>query len=124
MSKLEALLLVKQEKEIQMKMLLTRGESVLRNTSPEGAPAIQDQLQDLKDSWASLLSSCIHCKSQLEGALSKWTGYQDDVRQFSSWMDGIEERLNEAERQYNELRDKIAAQSKAKLLNEEVVSHG
>ncbi|XP_063773938.1 nesprin-1 isoform X14 [Pseudophryne corroboree] len=124
MSKLETLLLVKQDKEIQMKMILTRGESVLRNTSPEGTLAIQNQLQELKDSWASLLSSCIQCKSQLEGALSKWTSYQDDVRQFSSWMDRVEERLNDSEKQYNELKDKIAAQSKANLLNEEVLSHG
>ncbi|XP_075718991.1 nesprin-1 isoform X3 [Rhinoderma darwinii] len=123
LSKLETLLLVKQDKEIQMKMILTRGESVLRNTSPDGDPAIQQQLKDLKDSWASLLSSCIKCKSQLEGALSKWTSYQDDVRQFSCWMDRVEERLNEPERHYNELRDKISAQSKAKLLNEEILSH-
>ncbi|KAM9316746.1 nesprin-1-like [Gastrophryne carolinensis] len=124
MSKLEVLFLVKQENEIQMKMILTRGESVLQNTSPEGAPAIQNQLQDLKDSWTSLLTSYIQCKSQLEGALSKWTGYQDDVRQFSSWMDGVEERLKDFGKQYNKVRDKISSQSKIKLLNEEVISNG
>lgn len=67
MLKLEALLSVKQEKEIQMKMIVTRGESVLQNTSPEGIPAIQQQLQSVKDMWASLLSAAIRCKSQLEG---------------------------------------------------------
>ncbi|KAB1275410.1 Nesprin-1 [Camelus dromedarius] len=123
MLKLEALLSVKQEKEIQMKMIVTRGESVLQNTSPEGVPAIQQQLQSVKDMWASLLSAGIRCKSQLEGALSKWTSYQDDVRQFSSWMDSVEASLNESERQYAELREKMAALGKAKLLNEEVLSH-
>lgn len=53
---------MKQEKEIQMKMVLTRGESVLQNTSLEGVPVIEQQLQTLKDSWASLLSACIQCK--------------------------------------------------------------
>ncbi|XP_062428373.1 nesprin-1 isoform X2 [Rhea pennata] len=123
MLKLEGLLAVKQEKEIQMKMVLTRGESVLQNTSPEGVPVIERQLQTLKDSWASLLSACIQCKSQLEGALSKWTSYQDDVRQFSSWMDKVEANMNASERQYAELREKAAALSKAKLLSEEVLSH-
>lgn len=53
---------MKQEKEIQMKMIVTRGESVLQNTSPEGIPAIQQQLASVKDMWASLLSAAIHCK--------------------------------------------------------------
>ncbi|KAB0392836.1 hypothetical protein E2I00_007090, partial [Balaenoptera physalus] len=204
MLKLEALLSVKQEKEIQMKMIVTRGESVLQNTSAEGIPAIQQQLQSVKDMWASLLSAAIHCKrlvklkgccepwlrkaslraslrpsccsvaavlleaifsrdagkahfswafagdtphppaktrpgDQLEGALSKWTSYQDDVRQFSSWMDSVEASLNESERPCAEVREKTAALGKAKqltsslvsisrylhikLLNEEVLSH-
>ncbi|KAM4679142.1 nesprin-1 isoform 5-T6 [Amazona ochrocephala] len=123
MLKLEGLLAVKQEKEIQMKIILTRGESVLQNTSLEGVPVIERQLQTLKDNWASLLSACIQCKSQLEGALSKWTNYQDDVRQFSSWMDKVEASMNASEMQYAELREKTAALSKAKLLNEEVLSH-
>ncbi|XP_029412846.1 nesprin-1-like isoform X2 [Nannospalax galili] len=38
MLKLEALLSVKQEKEIQMKMIVSRGEYVLQNTAPEGMP--------------------------------------------------------------------------------------
>lgn len=53
--------------------------------------------------------------SQLEGALSKWTSYQDDVRQFSSWMDSVEASLNESERQYAELREKTASLGKAKV---------
>lgn len=53
--------------------------------------------------------------SQLEGALSKWTSYQDDVRQFSSWMDSVEASVNESERQCAELRDKTAALGKAKV---------
>ncbi|XP_009975913.1 PREDICTED: nesprin-1-like, partial [Tauraco erythrolophus] len=123
MLKLEGLLAVKQEKEIQMKMILTRGESVLQNTSLEGVPVIERQLQTLKDSWASLLSACIQCKSQLEGALSQWTSYQDDVRQFSGWMDKVEASMNASERQYAELREKTSALSKAKLLSEEVLSY-
>lgn len=58
----QGLLSVKQEKEIQMKMVLTRGESVLQNTSHEGMPVIEQHLKTLKDNWASLLSACIHCK--------------------------------------------------------------
>ncbi|XP_016071417.1 PREDICTED: nesprin-1 [Miniopterus natalensis] len=123
MLKLEALLSVKQEKEIQLKMIVTRGESVLQSTAPEGIPALQQQLQSVKDMWASLLSAVIRCKSQLEGALSKWTSYQDDVRQFSGWMDGVEAGLNEWERPCAELRGKTAALGKAKLLTEEVLSH-
>ncbi|RMC12933.1 hypothetical protein DUI87_10460 [Hirundo rustica rustica] len=123
MLKLEGLLAVKQEKEVQMKIVLTRGESVLQNTSLEGVPVIEGQLQNLKDSWASLLSACIQCKSQLEGALSKWTSYQEDVNQFSRWMEKVEASMNASDRHYAELREKTAALSKAKLLNEEVLSH-
>ncbi|GCB70645.1 hypothetical protein scyTo_0005735, partial [Scyliorhinus torazame] len=63
MAKVEALLALRQEKEIQLKMVLTRGESVLRSTSPEGTPTIHKQMDDLKDSWDSLLSFSIQCKS-------------------------------------------------------------
>lgn len=53
--------------------------------------------------------------SQLEGALSKWTSYQEDVNQFSRWMDKVETSMNASERQYAELREKTAALSKAKV---------
>lgn len=58
----QALLSARQEREIQLKMLLTRGEAVQRNTSAEGVPVIRKQIQDLKDSWDSLLSASIQCK--------------------------------------------------------------
>lgn len=61
-SYLQALLAARQEREIQLKMLLTRGEAVQRNTSAEGVPVIRKQIQDLKDSWDSLLSASIQCK--------------------------------------------------------------
>lgn len=62
---MQALLAARQEREIQLKMLLTRGEAVQRNTSAEGVPVVRKQIQDLKDSWDSLLSSCIRCKRSL-----------------------------------------------------------
>lgn len=58
----QALLTARQEKEIQLKMLTTRGESVQRNTSAEGVPVVQKHIQDLKDSWDALLSASIQCK--------------------------------------------------------------
>lgn len=58
----QALLTARQEKEIQLKMLVTRGESVRRNTSTEGVPLICKQIEDLKDSWDNLLSAAIQCK--------------------------------------------------------------
>ncbi|XP_061559702.1 nesprin-1 isoform X16 [Phycodurus eques] len=123
MLQLEALLAARQEREIQLKMLLTRGEAVQRNTSAEGVPVIRKQIQDLKDSWDSLLSASIKCKSQLEGALSQWTSYQEDVGQFVLWMDRVDETLSCSHRQYSEMRDKTANLGKTKLLYEEVLSH-
>ncbi|XP_028253699.1 nesprin-1 [Parambassis ranga] len=123
MLQLEALLAARQEREIQLKMLLTRGEAVQRNTSAEGVPVIRKQIQDLKDSWDSLLSASIQCKSQLEGSLSQWTSYQEDVSQFVQWMDRVEETLSCSDRQYSEMRDKTANLGKTKLLYEEVLSH-
>lgn len=67
---MQALLAARQEREIQLKMLLTRGEAVQRNTSAEGVPVIRKQIQDLKDSWDSLLSSCIRCKRWSSSSLS------------------------------------------------------
>ncbi|XP_073726049.1 nesprin-1 isoform X5 [Misgurnus anguillicaudatus] len=123
MIKLEALLTARQEKEIQLKMLLTRGESVQRNTSAEGVQLVRQQIEDLRDSWDGLLSASIQCKSQLEGALSQWTSYQEDVRQFLSWMETVEETLNSTDKQCSEMRDKTTNLGKAKLLYEDVVSH-
>uniref|UniRef100_A0A672NJW8 Nesprin-1-like n=1 Tax=Sinocyclocheilus grahami TaxID=75366 RepID=A0A672NJW8_SINGR len=116
MIKLEALLTARQEKEIQLKMLVTRGESVQRNTSAEGVPLVRQQIEDLKDSWDGLLSASIQCKSQLEGALSQWTSYQEDVHQFVSWMEMVEETLNSADKQCSEMRDKTTNLGKAKVL--------
>lgn len=59
---LQTLLAACQGREIQLKMLITRGESVQRNTSAEGVPVFRKQIQDLKDSWESLLSTSIQCK--------------------------------------------------------------
>ncbi|XP_042156778.1 nesprin-1 isoform X2 [Oncorhynchus tshawytscha] len=123
MIQLEALLAARQEREIQLKMLLTRGEAVQRNTSAEGVPVVRKQIQDLKDSWDSLLSASIQCKSQLEGALSQWTSYQEDVGQFIMWMERVETTLGCSDRQYSEMRDKTANLGKTKLLYEEVLSH-
>lgn len=58
----QALLAARQEREIQLKMLITRGEAVQRNTSAEGVPVVRKQIQDLKDSWDLLLSASIQCK--------------------------------------------------------------
>nr|XP_057913481.1 nesprin-1 isoform X6 [Doryrhamphus excisus] len=123
MIKLEALLTARQEKEIQLKMLITRGEAVQRNTSANGVAVVQEQIQELKDSWDGLLSACIQCKSQLEGSLSQWTSYQEDVQQFVSWLEHVEENLDPADKQCPEMRDKTANVSRAKLLYEEVLSH-
>ncbi|KAK6304736.1 hypothetical protein J4Q44_G00253220 [Coregonus suidteri] len=123
MIKLEALLTARQEKEIQLKMLVTRGESVQRNTSVEGIPVVRKHIQDLKGSWDALLSASIQCKSQLEGALSQWTSYQEDVRQFVGWVERVEESLDPTDKQCSEMRDKTANLGKAKLLYEEVLSH-
>ncbi|XP_052352542.1 nesprin-1-like isoform X4 [Oncorhynchus keta] len=123
MIKLEALLTARQEKEIQLKMLVTRGESVQRNTSVEGVPVVCKNIQDLKDSWDTLLSASIQCKSQLEGALSQWTSYQEDVCQFVGWVERVEESLDPRDKQCSEMRDKAANLGKAKLLYEEVLSH-
>ncbi|KAJ4921305.1 hypothetical protein JOQ06_000785, partial [Pogonophryne albipinna] len=121
--KLEALLSARQEKEIQLKMLITRGESVQRNTSAEGVPVLQENLRELKESWDHLLCASIHCKSQLEGSLSQWTSYQEDVQQFVSWVERVEDSLDPADKLCPEMRDKTANLSKAKLLHEEVLSH-
>ncbi|XP_048062412.1 nesprin-1 isoform X1 [Megalobrama amblycephala] len=123
MGQLEALLTACQGREIQLKMLITRGESVQRNTSAEGVPVVRKQIQDLKDSWESLLSTSIQCKSQLEGALSHWTSYQEDVSQFECWMERVEESLGNSDKHYAEMRDKTANLGRAKLLYEEVLSH-
>lgn len=58
----QALLMAWQEREIQLKMLIGRGESVQKNTSPAGVPLLRQQIQELKDSWDALLSASIQCK--------------------------------------------------------------
>lgn len=58
-----------------------------------------------------------YCHSQLEGALSQWTSYQEDVGQFMQWMDRVEETLSCSDRQYSEMRDKTANLGKTKVSN-------
>lgn len=58
---------------------------------------------------------CLGLNSRLEGALSQWTSYQEDVRQFVSWMETVEETLNSADKQCSEMRDKTANLGKAKV---------
>ena len=58
---------------------------------------------------------CVH--SQLEGALSQWTSYQEDVGQFTLWMERVEETLGCSDRPYSEMRDKTANLGKTKVLD-------
>lgn len=53
--------------------------------------------------------------SQLEGSLSQWTSYQEDVCQFVSWVERVEESLDPSDKQCPEMRDKTANLSKAKV---------
>lgn len=55
------------------------------------------------------------CNSQLEGALSRWTSYQEDVGQFVLWMDRVEETLSCSDRQFSEMRDKTANLGRTKV---------
>ncbi|XP_031437144.1 nesprin-1-like [Clupea harengus] len=123
MSQLEELVAARAGKEIELKMLITRGECVQRNTSAEGVPVLRKQMQDLKDAWDSLLATCISCKSGLEGALVQWTSCQEDEGMFSSWLDGVETRVAQSGRQHPEMRDKTGNLGRAKILYEEVLSH-
>lgn len=54
--------------------------------------------------------------SQLEGSLSQWTSYQEDVRQFLAWIEDVEESLDVTDKQCPEMRDKTANLSKTKVL--------
>ena len=54
--------------------------------------------------------------SQLEGSLSQWTSYQEDVHQFVAWVERVEESLDPTDKQCPEMRDKTANLSKAKVL--------
>lgn len=58
---------------------------------------------------------CVCECSQLEGALSQWTSYQDDVRQFMGWMEAVEVALGSTDKQYSEMRDKTANLGRAKV---------
>lgn len=55
-------------------------------------------------------------RSQLEGSLSQWTSYQEDVHQFVGWVEHVEENLDSTDKQCPEMRDKTANLSKAKVL--------
>lgn len=71
-------------------MIVTRGESVLQNTSPEGIPAIQQQLASVKDMWASLLSAAIRCKR-----LVKLKGYCQVIAERSiEWLGNTLSRVS------------------------------
>lgn len=59
-----------------------------------------------------LFMYCIY--SQLEGALSHWTSYQEDVSQFECWMERVEESLGNSDKHYAEMRDKTANLGRAK----------
>lgn len=63
------------------------------------------------------------CNSQLEGALSRWTSYQEDVGQFVLWMDRVEQTLSCSERQFSEMRDKTANLGKTKVLHSVESTH-
>ena len=53
--------------------------------------------------------------SQLEGSLSQWTSYQEDVQQFVAWIEQVEESLESGTKPCSEMRDKSANLGKAKV---------
>lgn len=65
-----------------------------------------------------ILSLCVCCVcSQLEGALSHWTSYQEDVSQFVGWLERVEESLGNSDKHYTEMREKTANLRQAKVLH-------
>lgn len=54
-------------------------------------------------------------RSQLEGALSHWTSYQEDVSQFEGWLERVEESLENSDKHYTEMREKTANLRQAKV---------
>lgn len=69
-----------------------------------------------------VLTSLCPRNSQLEGALSQWTSYQEDVGQFMLWMDRVEETLSCSDRQYSEMRDKTANLGKTKVSHQQIMA--
>ena len=53
--------------------------------------------------------------SQLEGSLSQWTSYQEDVHQFVAWIEHVEESLESGTKPCSEMREKSANLGKAKV---------
>ena len=53
--------------------------------------------------------------SQLEGSLSQWTSYQEDIHQFVVWIEHVEESLESGTKPCSEMRDKSANLGKTKV---------
>uniref|UniRef100_A0A8C4NMC0 Uncharacterized protein n=1 Tax=Eptatretus burgeri TaxID=7764 RepID=A0A8C4NMC0_EPTBU len=112
--KWKAMLALRLEKEIQLQVVMSRGDAVMRNTSSEGVPVIHNQLQQLRQAWDTLMFSGIQCKSQLESCQSQWESYQENVTQFNSWLKEMHNSLASQEHSCPELADKLGTLARAK----------
>ncbi|TSR99415.1 Nesprin-1 [Bagarius yarrelli] len=96
MSQLEELLAARQEREIQLKMLITRGEAVQRNTSAEGVHVL---LYEEVLSHSSLLQTIATKGSNLP----EHSSTQQEVQQLSERYEAIKDKAKAAVRKAEEL---------------------
>ncbi|XP_033126145.1 nesprin-1-like [Anneissia japonica] len=124
LAKIKSLLDEREEGQTLLNVTEGRLHTILSQTSPDGRSSSKQSVQTLKDNWQEYLTQLSQTHSILEGCLMSWKNYKQCLAQVEAWLDEMNEKLTEAEKdqQKVDLNAKRDFLGKCKALQEDISS--
>ena len=120
MTTIQDLLMYKEEGFVKVQSAVELAQSVLANTAPAGHDAINSNVDRLKAEWGQLASKMMDTKANLDGVISKWAGFLEQIHQLKKIVEGVEASLAESSQPQSTLSEKRTQLERLKNLGEKI----
>lgn len=107
---------------IDIEDVLSKGENLYAQTSPEGREIIRQQLESLKTDWDRYTCDCNEALQLLENCLKKFGDFAVSQEQLSKWLRDIDSSLASHMELKSTLQEKKAQLLHHQLLHQEIKS--
>ena len=120
MATIQDLLMYKEEGFVKVQSAVELAQTVLANTAPAGHDAINSNVDRLKAEWGQLASKMMDTKANLDGVISKWAGFLEQIHQLKKIVEGVEASLAECSQPQSTLSEKRTQLERLKNLGEKI----
>ncbi|XP_058454305.1 muscle-specific protein 300 kDa isoform X8 [Malaya genurostris] len=117
---IQELIVNKEEGTSKMQIIIDLSQQVLACTTPSGHDSINRSIALLQDEWSALTLRMIDIKSQLDEALSQWSGFLDQVKDLRKKIDWMEIEFKSLSEFQCNMAEKRAQLDKIKNTEEKV----